>query len=267
MPSDNDSEFPPLVLTFAAGWDSQLTKLVEKWKDREELDGTIYYVTSRGRAVAKLTFEKAVVAMIKWPKLAKKGKRANRDAKLTVVLQPSHTVVEKIEDPADAPDAPDPDSDKLHAAKCRDFKIDIDNIDTSRVSGVSLPNIVMKMKRRIRYEFEPDASGRGGGKQVRRVAYKVTGVRPKHLTLYFPKDDKAATKPFKEWKAELHPRARIGTVELQQKSGEGEGEGEHPLITVKFFGMFVNRIGTKADRVEVEIAFDKMEVEHHSLES
>jgi len=247
----------PLVLTFAIGWDCSATKLVEKYKERERLDGTIYYVNSGGKAVAKLTFEKAVVAMIKWPKLAKKGKYAAREAKLTIVLQPEHTVVEKIEEAGAAPEAPDPDNDKLHMSRGKDFKIDIDDTDTSKVSGVKLPSIIMDMKRSVKYAYDPEVQ-----KQVRRTIYKVTGVKRKQLTLYFPIDDKTAIKPFEEWKDERNARPRIGSIELEQ---EGDDDGAlQPLVTIKFFGLFVNRIATKSKHAEVELAYDKMEIEHHS---
>jgi len=248
----------PLVLTFNAGWDSHLTKVIENFKDRERYDGTIYYVTPSGKAVAKLTFERAILAAVRWPKLTKKGKKASAEAKLTLILQPERTVVEKIEDPAHAPDAPEPDNDKLHSATGKDFTLEIDGIDTSQVTGVALPKIVMNMKRSVRYEFDPEAK-----KQVRKASYKVTGVKPKHLTLYFPKGDSAALKPFRAWKADLHPQPHIGSVVIQQRGESGAAE---PMITVKFHGMFVNRVAVLPNRAEVELSFAKMEIDHQSPE-
>jgi hypothetical protein len=259
----------PLVLKFPIGWDTHIHKLVEKHKDREEVSGVLYYVAGNGKAVGKLTFEKAVIASIKWPKLDRTGPKAEKTAMITVILQPASSTVERIEKVRDAPAAPAPDTDKLHTVLRKDFKLEVEGLNqTDSVIRVTLPSIVMNMRRKTSFGWDPESK-----RQKRSVTYKVTGIKHKHLFIRVSKDD---VKQFKDWKKETQKRPRIGSVEISQTpevnpddagdAGAGGAGERQPLYSVRFFGMYPNRVIKGKDYYDVELSFDKMSIEHHDPE-
>jgi len=257
----------PLILKFPIGYDTRIHKLVEKHKDREEVSGVLYYVAGNGKAVGKLTFENAVIASIKWPKLEHSGPKSDKPAMIQVILQPASSTVERIEKVRDAPSAPVPDTDKLHTVLGKNFKLDLEGVNnTDSIIRVTLPSIVMNMKRRTEFGWDPETK-----RQKRSVIYKVTGIKHKHLFIRVSPTD---VKQYKEWKHEAQKRPRLGTVEIDQtpeispdETGGGDGAGDmQPLYSIRFFGLYPNRIIKGKNHFDVELSFDKMSIEHHDPE-
>jgi hypothetical protein len=257
----------PLVLKFPIGYDTHIHKLVEKHKDREEVSGVLYYVAGNGRAVGKLTFENAVIASIKWPKLDHTGPKSEKTAMITVILQPASSTVEKIEKVRDAPEAPHADSDKLHTVLRKDFKLEVEGFNNtdSGLVRVTLPSIVMNFKRKTKFGWDPETK-----RQKRSVTYKVTGIKHKHL---FIRVAKAEVKSWRDWVTEPQKRPRIGSVEIMQTpevnpedAGDANAPAHQPLYTLRFYGLYPNRIIKGKDTADVELSFDKMSIEHHDPE-
>ncbi len=276
----------PLRLTFNIGWDSHIHKLIEDYNTGAPTDGVLYYINgggwapspppplprsasspsvdvvmcvwcwfAAGKAVARLSFTDAVLAAVKFPRMNNKSaNKKDKQALVTVILQPATSKVEKVVSVKKAPEAPAPDLDKMRKVTRRMFKVEIDGIDTSKVSrsrhsappvcyaradckvwcGVvcgqvtraKLPTIVANLKRVTRYHYSPEEK-----KQVRDVKYKIKGLKKKQLFLSVPKDQ---VKPWKDWQSDPHPRPRVGTVEIQQP-GEAEGDLQ-PLMAAKMAG-------------------------------
>jgi len=248
----------PLVLSFNIGWDSHIHNIIEKYRDRERISGVLYYISANGKAVGKLTFERAVLASVKWPKMEKVGSKKDKSARITVILQPAHSKVERIEHVAQAPEAPEPDENARHPVKKNNFKLEIEGFnstDIDAIEGVKLPSIIMDMKRATKFEYDPVAK-----KQMPHVSYRVTGIKTKHLRVRVPLTSIDAWHQWKHEKA----RPRVGSIEILQPA-EGEGEPQ-PLYTIKLFGMYINRISKKTSSAEIVISFDKLNLEHHGPE-
>jgi len=210
----------PMRMTFDIGWDTDLHKMVEHYRDKERLNGVLYYI-SKGKSVAKLTFTDAVIAAIKFPKMKSQGKRSDRPARMTIVLQPASSKVERIVKVSEAPEAPDVDSDQLHAVKRKDFKFDIEGIDTAKVIAVKLPSVVMRVKRATKYRWSPEHK-----KQMPKTRLRVTGFKNKFLFVTVPKED---IKQWKDWQTERPARQRGGSCEiLQEPPRDPEEEGGSP---------------------------------------
>ena len=178
---------------------------------------------------------------------------------IQVILQPGSSTVERIEKVRDAPAAPHPDTDKLHTVLNKDFKLELEGLNsTDSVMRVTLPSIVMDMKRRTEFGWDPETK-----RQKRSVTYKVTGIKHKHLYLRVSPAD---VKQYKDWKEESQKRPRTGSVEINQspdisadEAGDSEsGGGTQPLYSIKFFGLYPNRISRRKDHFDVELSFDKV---------
>jgi len=262
----------PLVLKFALGWDTHLHHLIEKHKDREEVSGVLYYVAGNGKAVAKLTFEKAVIASIKWSKLERSGPKSDKPAMVQVILQPASSTVERIERVRDAPAAPEADLDHLHQVTRKDFHLDIEGLNsTDAVVRVTLPSIVMNMRRKTSFGWDAETK-----QQKRSVTYKVIGIKHKHLYVRLPRGT-GSIKAWREWFTEPQKRPRSGTIEITQPeplggdddapaAADGETPQKVPLYSMKFFGLYPNRISKSKDFADVELSFDKMLIEHFDPE-
>jgi len=255
----------PLVMKFSIGWDSHLLKLVENYKERAKIDGVLYYVAGNGKAVAKLTFERAVIAGIKFPKLfAPPHRKASKTALITVVLQPADSKVERILKVVDAPPAPEPDMDKLHKIERQNFKVDIEAVDTTKIVSVKLPTVVMNLKRRSKFMYSREEK-----KQIEHVSYRCTKIKKKSLFITVKNEDLA---PWKQWQSESPSHPKTGTIEITQPpetGGDGSDTAEppkpsdmQPLITHKFTGLFLNRIQTKKKHSVIELPYDSVTLEH-----
>jgi len=63
--------------------------------------------------------------------------------------------LERIEDPQSAPDAPEPSLDQLHECTSKNFKVEIDRLNTT-ILAVELPSYRMKLKRVVGYEYSKE---------------------------------------------------------------------------------------------------------------
>jgi len=244
-------------MRFGAGWDGPFGDLLEHYDSRQRYDGTVYYTSEAGKALAKLTFDRAIVKSIHFPKLSKAPDQAERPAVFKVSVQPEHTHLERIADPDTAPDAPEPESEHFHELNRGMFKVEIDGIDpeTPYVT-VALPRIRMRTRQEPQFKWSKKLH-----KQVKRTAYKVTVIHVGHTTFVVPNEH---AQSWSDWKGERPARARFGTVTMG--GGKNEAGDVLPMWKLKFFNLYINHVHDGPENTEIEVSADKLEVEHMPAE-
>jgi len=239
----------PLTLKFNAGWDTELTKVIEKWKEPEKIDGTVYYVNSHGKAVAKMSFMNAILSELKWPKMTDDKKKKDKSAKISLTLQPESTVSEFFTHPKVADDAPEVDATKLSGIKRSGYTVNFDGLDGKVVHKMRLPTVSNRLRSSERFSYNKVSK-----KQEKKKTWKVTRNQRKPLQLTL-KGDKAAVAKWEQWKYARPSAPKSGSIQLRNDN--------NAIFTVKFTNLYPNSVHKEKDgELEVDLSFDTMDIEH-----